>query len=114
MGPHYATAAGYGLLATSLRPFIQHPGDLPVRPDDVAVLAEHWGGAVTTGDYTSGDFNSDGVVNALDASILAANWTGSGGETANVPEPGIAILMLGAGLALLVRRSCRSSRCDRD
>ena len=82
-----------------------------------------------------GDANSDRVVNAADAAILAANWQTQGTATwemgdfngdnnvdgidatmlatnwqgsaaASVPEPGCIILLAGGLIALLMRRRC--------
>ena len=73
-----------------------------VDQDDAATLADHWG---QPGGWADGDFNGDGLVNAADASILAANWGDHTAESA-VPEPGIAIL-LAIGATLFVARPTR-------
>ncbi|MBN1912592.1 MAG: PEP-CTERM sorting domain-containing protein [Pirellulales bacterium] len=73
---------------------------------DARILAHHWLANVTPGDVLHGDFNGDGLVDDRDASILAANWTGSGGEGANtsVPEPSILALLAGALVCLLAHQ----------
>ena len=75
------------------------PGDADndgdVDANDAAVLGQWWGQNVGTAGAASGDFNGDSLVNALDASILAANWTGPLNEAANgapVPEPSAIVL----------------------
>jgi len=62
--------------------------------------------AVCPGGCSVGDFNNDGAVNDLDATIMAANWDVGVATTASIPEPGtITLLLCGlAGLALLRRR----------
>jgi hypothetical protein len=95
------------------------PGDANldgyVNELDGAILAANWG--ATTRDpflydswWKMGDFNGDHKVDAADASILAANLgmprptEGAGGESAPVPEPSAAaLLILSAALGLLAR-----------
>jgi len=79
-------------------------GDMVVDDDDAAVVANHWGQQVAQGDYASGDFNNDGLVNAADAAIQVANWGSHTESNVGVPEPSMFILLLGFGLAALVRR----------
>jgi hypothetical protein len=77
---------------------------LSVDETDATTLAAHWG---QTGDWSAGDFNKDGAVNAADASILAANWGYGTSEARAVPEPGsITLLVCGAiaGLTWWKRR----------
>jgi hypothetical protein len=69
---------------------------------DASILGANWqrtGGAT----WDQGDFNQDGNVNDMDAAILAAHWH-SGVESANVPEPGTAQLLLVLGALGLVAR----------
>ena len=57
-----------------------------------------------------GDFNDDGRVNAADASILAANW-GDHREISAVPEPAVAFhLIVALGLVVHFRRAGRRRR----
>ena len=72
-------------------------GDGFVDVDDAAILAQHW--LAGSADWGMGDFNEDGVVNDLDAALMAANW-GAGSASASVPEPGAAIVLLSAVLAV--------------
>jgi hypothetical protein len=80
-------------------------GDGKVNEADAQILATNWGSTESSG-WAEGDFNDDGAVDVLDAAILAANWgTGVTTEsTANVPEPGAAVLLLGALVGLMFRR----------
>ena len=56
------------------------------------------------GGWSDGDFNHDGRVNAADASILAANW-GHGTEgLTNVPEPSMLVMLLALTLLICRRR----------
>ncbi|MBN1911233.1 MAG: hypothetical protein JW818_15920, partial [Pirellulales bacterium] len=48
--------------------------------------------------WAQGDFNGDGRVDDLDASILAAHW--NPGAEVSVPEPTLLALVLSALLAL--------------
>ncbi|HBO42537.1 MAG TPA: hypothetical protein DD670_01095, partial [Planctomycetaceae bacterium] len=70
---------------------------------DAKTLAAHWGQA---GSWAAGDFNNDGVINAIDAAIMAANWGHGVGETTEsaVSEPSAFLLLLGLTLPLLIRR----------
>ncbi len=86
------------------------PGDAnydgEVDAADAAILAENWGEYDAT--WAMGDFNVDGVIDPADAAILAAHWGYPGSEsTTSVPEPTVAVPLLGAlfGLGLLRRRS---------
>ena len=69
--------------------------------DDALIVASHWGD-VGTAVWSSGDFNGDRNVNAVDAAIMAANWSfatpENGGTT--VPEPTMLASLI--GIALLV------------
>jgi hypothetical protein len=70
---------------------------------DARAMATYWGSIHATWDM--GDFNRDGVVNAADASILAANWGSTRAESAPVPEPAVAAMLLAmAGPWSLARR----------
>ncbi|NLE39552.1 MAG: PEP-CTERM sorting domain-containing protein, partial [Pirellulaceae bacterium] len=71
--------------------------------------ADHWGQA---GDWSMGDFNDDGVVNALDAAILAAHWghvavAEQSDPATAVPEPSALVILLGGLLALVARRGSK-------
>ncbi|HLA86093.1 MAG TPA: dockerin type I domain-containing protein, partial [Thermoguttaceae bacterium] len=85
-------------------------GDGMVNELDAARLSTFWGSSDAT--WRMGDFNGDDVVGAADASILAANWgfVWGGGEAeaaAPVPEPGVAVLLVGLSAACLVRPNRR-------
>jgi len=54
-----------------------------------------------------GDINRDTIVDDLDASILAANWVWTSGGAASVPEPSLVVLLAGAAVALGVSRGRR-------
>ncbi|MBN1911962.1 MAG: PEP-CTERM sorting domain-containing protein [Pirellulales bacterium] len=90
--------------------FLPLPGELPgdangdgkVDQFDARILATNWLKTSGVG-WTEGDFNNDGRVDDLDASILAANW-GSSSTPTDVPEPSTWALLLGAALALIVRK----------
>ena len=67
----------------------------------------------STAFWWQGDFNYDGVVNALDFNILASNFgqvMSSEALGTLVPEP-MALGMLGLGFILLCRRRLRRLRC---
>jgi hypothetical protein len=55
-----------------------------------------------------GDFNDDGVVNDIDATLMASNWGASSNASAAVPEPSAVVVLLTAvlavGLAAMPRR----------
>jgi hypothetical protein len=76
------------------------PGDAnddnQVDEADAQILQTYWGAHVTIGDWTKGDFDDDGVIGAADNDILLAHWT--------VPEPSTFVLLLGALLAVAIRR----------
>ena len=62
---------------------------------DVAILAENWqygASGVANATWEMGDFNNDGKVNDVDATLLAANWTATG--TVDTPEPGTLVLLM--------------------
>ncbi len=93
------------------------PGDANydgvVNSADAAQLAANWmaqGGAT----WMMGDFNADGNIDDLDATLLAANWlkvqTIQSASHASVPEPGIAIILGGGLIALLVFSFFRNLR----
>ena len=64
-------------------------------------LAGNWLQTGLTGGASDGDFNGDGNADAIDASIMAANW--GAGEASAVPEPGTLVLLLSMiGSVLLV------------
>ncbi len=69
-------------------------GDEDVDAADATTLASFWQQSGLTGGASEGDFNDDGWANDLDATILAANWTGP--SAAAVPEPPGLALILGA------------------
>ena len=73
---------------------------------DAAILGNNWqsGSGLT---WDQGDFNGDGFVDDRDATILAANWQAStGGDSASVPEPAAAVLLmcLAISAAAMLRR----------
>ena len=73
---------------------------------DLKALANHWGKENAT--WLEGDFDGDRLVGPADASILAANWGNSVPESvADVPEPGMLLLLLTLGLAAAARRTRR-------
>jgi hypothetical protein len=80
--------------------------DYIVNEADAKILATNWGSNVGEAGSAAGDFNDDGMVNILDAAILAANWTPQSAERSvgAVPEPSIAVLLVGAMTLLLCRR----------
>lgn len=92
---------------------IPKPGDANkdgvVDGVDAAVLATHWlaGEGVDVGGigWREGDFNGDNMVNDIDAALMAANWTGA--ASAAVPEPGAAVLLISALLAVLFYKKRR-------
>ncbi|NLE39130.1 MAG: hypothetical protein GX621_13995 [Pirellulaceae bacterium] len=51
-----------------------------------------------------GDFNSDRVINAADASILAAHWSDHAAEAMVVPEPSVFAMLIVIGLGVLTPR----------
>ncbi|MBN1912615.1 MAG: hypothetical protein JW818_23035, partial [Pirellulales bacterium] len=65
------------------------PGDATldgeVNADDARTLGQHWLSRDGVS-WTDGDFNGDGVVDDLDASIMAANW-GQQAETLPIEQP---------------------------
>ena len=70
--------------------------DLPSDP----TLTMRIVGAAPTYAWGDGDFNGDGCVDDIDATILAANWTGST-ASGSVPEPGCAVLFFSLITAVL-------------
>jgi len=82
-------------------------GDGTVDATDAQALAQHWGDGDAT--WEMGDFDRDGTVGPKDASILAANWGHGSSEAANpaVPEPTLAMLMLGVLAAMGLRGTVR-------
>ncbi len=79
------------------------PGDAnydgSVDSDDAAILAANW---QNSGGWLQGDFTGDGLVDDTDATILAANW--GVGTAASVPEPGMAVVLISALVAILFWR----------
>jgi hypothetical protein len=75
------------------------PGDAnnsgTVDEDDAKILANHWGASGTEVGWSDGDFDGDHVVGPKDASILAANWSdsGGGGSASTIPEPSTLVLL---------------------
>ena len=59
--------------------------------------------AATVAGWADGDFNNDGWVNDIDATIMAVNWGQTVFTTTAVPEPGTITLLL-CGLASLICR----------
>jgi hypothetical protein len=55
-------------------------------------------------DWEDGDFNGDGIVNDQDASILAAYWQEGTEDTTPVPEPSILALLTAGLFCLAIRR----------
>ncbi len=58
----------------------------------------------TSASWAQGDFNGDGNVDDADATLLAANWQSGAGSNASVPEPGMAFLLISALIAVLLSR----------
>ena len=76
--------------------------DGQVDVSDLGAIATHWQGS---GQWTDGDFNYDGTINADDYSLfMLGNAKQTGTLAPTVPEPA----MIGIALApLLVRRRAR-------
>ena len=93
------------------------PGDAnndgKVDGSDVTILAGNWQAGVgdpntDTVTWGMGDFNGDGQVDGSDVTILAGNWQyGVTAATANVPEPSMIAILLGALVAFGVGRRIR-------
>jgi hypothetical protein len=56
------------------------------------------------GNWGDGDFNNDQIVDDKDAAILAAHWLMTGEEYASVPEPAMLVLLAGGLVTLLLWR----------
>ena len=56
------------------------------------------------GNWGDGDFNNDQIVDDQDAAILAAHWLMTGEEYASVPEPAMLVLLAGGLVTLLLWR----------
>jgi len=105
-----SNAIGYQWLAGQVRDKViaietSRPGDANIdgRVDfsDYLVLESHFGGP---GGRSQGDFNQDGTVDFSDYLAMESNF---GNSAANVPEPGV-LLMLGTGVMMLLgKRSPR-------
>ena len=54
--------------------------------------------------WGQGDFNDDGTVDDLDATLLAANWQVGVASSATVPEPSIAIMLTSIVLSIVFSR----------
>jgi len=79
-----------------------------VGGDDLDIVRSFWGQNVTLGDLLSGDPSEDGFVGGDDLDIVRANWgQGTPPAPTSVPEPGTAVLLLGAVAAwfFMFRRS---------
>ena len=61
----------------------------------------------TDADWSMGDLNNDGVVNDIDATIMASNWGAVFVEPTAVPEPSAIVLLLIAAASVLVIRRAR-------
>ncbi|MBN1912389.1 MAG: PEP-CTERM sorting domain-containing protein [Pirellulales bacterium] len=101
----------YGLQIARHSDQTRMPGDTDnsgtVDALDARALAEHWLQSGELIGWEQGDFNGDHVVDDRDASILAANWTGTS-ESNAVPEPSTLVGLLSlAGTALVLRRRRR-------
>jgi len=57
-------------------------------------------------EWAMGDFNGDGTVNDADATVLAANWQVGASPQATVPEPST-LLLMGLGCLMLLLRKAR-------
>ena len=92
-------ASGVGLLAEEADLLL--PGDADndktVGYDDLAILAAHIGTAGSL-NWTTGDFNADGVVDAADYIALKQNFGLSIAPTrgSEIPEPGTVLLLASA------------------
>ena len=60
-----------------------------------------------TAAWAQGDFNGDNKVDAADATLLAANWQSATAAKASVPEPATALLWLSAMISLVFFRAWR-------
>ena len=83
---------------------------------DLTALADHYGMAGPTLNWTDGDFNDDGVVGIADLVALAGNYgldmgvvaaAGAAPPADSVPEPATALLLI-AGVTMIVRRNSKS------
>ena len=81
--------------------------DGKVDAADAALLAANW--LATDANWDMGDFNADGMVNDIDATMLAANWQAGVATNVTVPEPGIAILLVGLVCAMGILASRNAS-----
>jgi hypothetical protein len=87
------------------------PGDAnrdgTVDDVDASIVAAHWrmfSGAT----WRDGDFNGDFSVDDRDAAILAAHWSPAG-ESAEIPEPSSAVLLVGLLLGMVMVRCVRKN-----
>ena len=55
--------------------------------------------------WTEGDFNEDGVVDTADATLMATNWQQAGPADSAVPEPAAAVLFVSLTIGLLAWQS---------
>lgn len=78
-------------------------GDMIVNEQDLAVVLNDWGSAVSSGDLLAGDPSGDGQVGIEDLELVLANWSNASPVTNTVPEPGMGSITA-AALVLLTRR----------
>jgi len=93
--------------------------DGKVNGTDFALLATNFNQAV--GGWDQGDFNYDGAANGSDFALLASNFNQGSSESAleafaaangllaDVPEPGVAAILLVAGLGAMSKRRARAA-----
>ena len=81
-------------------------------PPRLALFVTHWN---QSGSWVAGDFNYDGVVNAVDLGALSSNWQQTLPSFAPVvtPEPvQTAAILLGASAFARRRRGARNAQIE--